>query len=77
MSDPRESFEIVYDPAEGTAFVYRSLWAGVCGPFTEPVPVAGTLDAEGEALRYGLMRTGEWRRTGNGSDVAPAERVTL
>lgn len=54
------TYEILLD--QGTSHVYRSLHAGVCGPWTAPVLVADRSDAEADALRYGLMRSGTWRR---------------
>ena len=74
---PADTFEIIYDPAEGTAFVYRSIQAGICGPFTTRVPVPDRAGAEDEALRHGLLRSGAWTTAGNGYDYAPAERITL
>lgn len=74
-TDRRDRFEVVYDPAEGTAFVYRSIWAGVCGPMTTRVPVEDREGAEVEALRYGLLRCGEWTQAGNGTEYAEAEKV--
>lgn len=75
--DRRNRFEIVYDPAEGTAFVYLSRWAGVCGPISEKVAVDGRAGAEAEALRFGLLRSGEWRRAANGFEYAEAEQATV
>lgn len=72
-----DRFEIVFAPVEGTAFVYRSIHAGICGPMTTNVPVPDRAAAEAEALHYGLLRSGPWATTANGYDYAPAARTTV
>lgn len=64
----QDRFEIVFDPAEGTAFVYWSVHAGVCGPMTTVVPVPDRTAAEAEVLRHGLLRCGPWATAANGYD---------
>lgn len=57
------TYEILIDRTTGTTWVYRSLRAGVCGPWTTPTTVTDHTDAEAEALRYGLVRSGPWTRS--------------
>jgi hypothetical protein len=77
LMTPDEIFEIIYEPAESIAFIYRTRIAGVCGPMTSPTPVEGRTGAEEEALRYRLLRSGAWTTARNGYDYAPAERISL
>lgn len=72
-----DTFETVFDAAEATAFVYRSIHAGICGSMTTAVPAADRTAAEAEALRHGLLRSGAWATTANGYDHAPAARTTV
>ena len=70
-----DTFEIIFDPAEATAFVYRSIHAGICGPMTTAVPAADRIAAEAEALRHGLLRSGAWATAGY--DYTPAARINI
>ncbi len=74
---PADTFEIVYEPTAGTAFIYRSIHAGICGPMTTRVHVCHRAAAEAEALRHGLLRSGPWTVAGSGHEHAAAERATL
>lgn len=56
------TYEILIDWTTGATWVYRSIRAGVCGPWTTPTVVADHIGAEAEALRYGLVRSGPWTR---------------
>jgi len=70
------TYEIVWDSKARTTFVYRSLRAGVCGPWTTPTAATDREQAEAEALRYSVLRTGPWSTTSNGYEFAPAQRIT-
>jgi hypothetical protein len=69
------TYEITWTPADGTALIYQSIPAGICGPFTGDEPAADRIDAEALALRFGLVRSGDWQTAANGYDYAPAVLV--
>ncbi len=67
------AYEILIDRTRGTTWIYRSVRAGVCAPWTTPTIVADRTGAEAEALRYGLVRSGPWTRsTFEDVEYAPA-----
>lgn len=77
LEAPRITWELIYTPAEpgethGRTFLYRSVRAGVCAPFTDEYPAADELDAEALGLKHGLRRSSEWRDTDSGYRVADA-----
>ncbi len=71
-----DQWEIVHDTVAAQTFLYRSIWGGVCGPFTTRTPAATRTDAETAALRHDLLRSGPWRVGLDGVDVAPAHHIT-
>lgn len=66
-------YELCFDPARGDVLVYRSIPAGVCGPFSEPFLCHDRGEAERIAEGLGYTVTGPWEAHTN-YDSAPLAR---
>jgi hypothetical protein len=58
MSEP--TYELCYGPRDSTVLIYRSIPAGVCGPFSETMPCDSREHAERIAREHGYLVTGAW-----------------
>lgn len=74
MSSYAPSYELCFDPRDGTMLIYRSVRAGVCGPFTESLPCQSREHAERMAEARGFQRTSDWE-THTNYDSADLIRV--
>lgn len=64
------TYELCFDPRAGEALIYRSIDAGICGPFSETVPCDTRDQAEGFAVESGYFVVGGWEAHRN-YDSAP------
>lgn len=67
------TYELCYDPRDADMLVYRSIHAGVCGPFSESVPCTSREDAERIAFNMGYLVASEWQshRNYDSAELAP------
>jgi hypothetical protein len=54
------TYELCYDPRDHTVLIYRSIPAGICGPFSETRPCRDRKQAEALANALGYARTSAW-----------------
>jgi len=66
------TYELCFDPEAGEALIYRSIPAGICGPFTEPVRCDSREAAERFAWEYGYATEGDWQAHANHDSAALA-----
>jgi hypothetical protein len=59
------TYELWYDPRGADVLIYRSIPAGVCGPFSETVPCDSREQAERIARDLGYAIVGEWQSHAN------------
>lgn len=71
MNEP--TYELCYDPRERDVLIYRSVPAGVCGPFSESAPCESREQAEAFARDLGYLVVGGWESFTN-YDSAPLIR---
>lgn len=55
------TYELCFDPCDRDMLIYRSIRAGICGPFSEPQPCASREQAEALAREMGYAVTGPWQ----------------
>jgi hypothetical protein len=67
------TYELCYSPSDADMLIYRSIPAGICGPFSESIPCASRADAERIAFSMGYLIAGEWQSHTNydSADLAP------
>ena len=54
------TYELCFDPRDGDMLVYRSIRAGICGPFSESKPCESREQAERIACEMGYAVVGPW-----------------
>lgn len=59
MNEP--TYELCYDPCDGDVLIYRSIPAGICGPFSESMPCESREQAERIAREHGYAVTSAWQ----------------
>jgi hypothetical protein len=69
------TYELCYDPRDANMLVYRSVRAGVCGPFSESVPCESREQAAELAFGMGYHIAGSWQSHTN-YDSAPLVRMS-
>jgi hypothetical protein len=58
-------YELCFDPRDADMLIYKSIPAGICGPFSESVPCNSREDAERIAFNMGYLISGEWAAHAN------------
>jgi hypothetical protein len=71
---PAVSYELCFDPSDADMLVYRSIRAGICGPFSESIPCTSREQAERIAFDMGYLVSGDWQGHAN-FDSAPLVRM--
>ena len=59
------TYELCFDPRESEALIYRSIPAGICGPFSRVWTCDSREEAEQIARREGYALTGAWESSPN------------
>jgi len=69
------SYELCYDPRDQDMLIYRSIPAGICGPFSNHVPCKSREQAERIAFGMGYLINGAWE-THTNYDSAELTRMS-
>ena len=69
------TYELCYDPRDRDVLIYRSIRAGICGPFSETLPCESREQAEAIAREKGYAVSGPWQAHRN-YDSADLVRIT-
>lgn len=64
-------YELAFNPAERSATLIRSVYAGVCGPWGDAQDIDSREAAEAYAFGAGLIVSGDWTVTRLGEHYAP------
>jgi hypothetical protein len=72
----RVKYELAWTPADGTATIIRSIYAGISGPHGCAEGVDSREAAERFAFGNGLVVSGEWQTT-YGTDYAPCTSFNI
>lgn len=68
------TYELCYDPRDEDMLIYRSIRAGICGPFSDTVSCESREQAEKIARSKGYAIVGAWKSYTN-YDSAPLVHI--
>jgi hypothetical protein len=70
------TYELCFDPRDQDVLIYRSIPAGICGPFSESAPCESRAEAEAFARMMGYALISAWESHAN-YDSADLTRLEI